>query len=81
MWFSGLDAVRLLAGADYETAVVPPKARSLLSCPHLQWNQRPVAAYTAPRNGFSDDRSKPATIAWSHEKAKVTQGHEQGTST
>jgi hypothetical protein len=31
MWFSGLDAVRLLAGADYETAVVPPKARSLLS--------------------------------------------------
>ena len=31
MWFSDLDAVRLFAGADYETAVVHPKARSLLS--------------------------------------------------
>ncbi|MET0254108.1 MAG: antibiotic biosynthesis monooxygenase [Terrimicrobiaceae bacterium] len=31
MWFSDLDAVRLFAGADYETAVVPAKARSLLS--------------------------------------------------
>ena len=31
MWFSDLDAVRLFAGADYETAVVAPKARSLLS--------------------------------------------------
>ena len=30
MWFSDLDAV-LFAGADYETAVVHPKARSLLS--------------------------------------------------
>ena len=31
MWFSDFDAVRLFAGADYETAVVPPKGRSLLS--------------------------------------------------
>jgi len=31
MWFSDLDAVRSFAGADYETAVVPPKARALLS--------------------------------------------------
>src|SRR4029434_8316855 len=50
-------------------------------CPHLRWNQRPVAAYTAPRNGFSDARSKPATISCSHGKAKVTRGHDQGTST
>ncbi len=31
MWFDSLDAVREFAGDDYETAVVPPKARSLLS--------------------------------------------------
>ena len=31
IWFSDLDAVRSFAGADYETAVVPPKARALLS--------------------------------------------------
>jgi heme-degrading monooxygenase HmoA len=31
MWFDGLDAVRAFAGPDYEAAVVPPKARELLS--------------------------------------------------
>ena len=31
MWFSDLHAVGLFAGADCETAVVHPKARSLLS--------------------------------------------------
>lgn len=31
MWFDSLDAVRAFAGEDYETAVVPPKARALLS--------------------------------------------------
>ena len=31
MWFASLDAVRTFAGEDYETAVVPPKARALLS--------------------------------------------------
>jgi heme-degrading monooxygenase HmoA len=31
MWFDSLDAVRTFAGEDYETAVVPPKARALLS--------------------------------------------------
>jgi heme-degrading monooxygenase HmoA len=30
MWFDSLDAVREFAGADYETAVVPAKARALL---------------------------------------------------
>jgi heme-degrading monooxygenase HmoA len=30
MWFDSLEAVRAFAGADYEAAVVPPKARSLL---------------------------------------------------
>ena len=30
MWFSSLDAVKVFAGADYEVAVVPPKARALL---------------------------------------------------
>lgn len=30
MWFDSLDSVRAFAGADYETAVVPPKARALL---------------------------------------------------
>ena len=31
MWFSDLEGVRAFAGTDYETAVVPPKARALLS--------------------------------------------------
>jgi antibiotic biosynthesis monooxygenase (ABM) superfamily enzyme len=31
MWFESLDAVRTFAGDDYEQAVVPPRARALLS--------------------------------------------------
>ena len=31
MWFDSLDAVRAFAGEDYEVAVVPPRARQLLS--------------------------------------------------
>lgn len=31
MWFDSLDAVRLFAGQDHEAAVVPPKARAVLS--------------------------------------------------
>ncbi len=31
MWFDTIEAVQAFAGADYETAVVPPKARELLS--------------------------------------------------
>lgn len=31
MWFDTLDAVRNFAGEEYEVAVVPPKARKLLS--------------------------------------------------
>jgi hypothetical protein len=31
MWFDSIDAVRQFAGEDYEAAVVPPKARLLLS--------------------------------------------------
>ncbi len=31
MWFDSLDAVRIFAGEDYEVAVVPPKAREVLS--------------------------------------------------
>lgn len=31
MWFDDLQAVRMFAGEDYEAAVVPPKARELLS--------------------------------------------------
>jgi heme-degrading monooxygenase HmoA len=31
MWFDSMEAVRVFAGEDYESAVVPPKARALLS--------------------------------------------------
>jgi len=31
MWFESIEAVRTFAGEDYEAAVVPPKARVLLS--------------------------------------------------
>ena len=31
MWFESLEAVKAFAGTDHEVAVVPPKARELLS--------------------------------------------------
>ena len=31
MWFDSMEAVRGFAGEDYEAAVVPPKARAVLS--------------------------------------------------
>ncbi len=31
MWFDSIEAVRIFAGEDYEVAVVPPRARKLLS--------------------------------------------------
>jgi heme-degrading monooxygenase HmoA len=31
MWFESMDSVRAFAGEDFERAVVPPKARALLS--------------------------------------------------
>jgi antibiotic biosynthesis monooxygenase (ABM) superfamily enzyme len=31
MWFETLEAVKIFAGEDYEAAVVPPKARAILS--------------------------------------------------
>jgi antibiotic biosynthesis monooxygenase (ABM) superfamily enzyme len=31
MWFDSIEAVRAFAGDDYEVAVVPPRARALLS--------------------------------------------------
>ncbi len=31
MWFDSVAAIRAFAGEDYEVAVVPPKARALLS--------------------------------------------------
>lgn len=31
MWFDSLEAIKAFAGEDYEVAVVPPKARALLS--------------------------------------------------
>jgi heme-degrading monooxygenase HmoA len=31
MWFDSLDAVHTFAGKDYDVAVVPPKARAVLS--------------------------------------------------
>ena len=31
MWFDSIEAIRAFAGDDYEAAVVPPKARDVLS--------------------------------------------------
>jgi antibiotic biosynthesis monooxygenase (ABM) superfamily enzyme len=30
MWFDSMEAIKAFAGANYETAVVPPKARAVL---------------------------------------------------
>jgi len=31
MWFDSIESVKAFAGEDYETAVVPPKAKAILS--------------------------------------------------
>jgi len=31
MWFDSIESIKAFAGEDYETAVVPPKARALLA--------------------------------------------------
>jgi hypothetical protein len=31
MWFDSVEAIKAFAGDDYEAAVVPPKARAILS--------------------------------------------------
>lgn len=38
MWFDSMDGVRAFAGDDYETAVVPPRARAVL----LRFDERSV---------------------------------------
>jgi len=51
MWFDSVDAVRTFAGDDYEVAVVPPKARALLSRfdPRSQHYEVKVDEATEPR--------------------------------
>jgi heme-degrading monooxygenase HmoA len=44
MWFDSLGAVRAFAGEEYEVAVVPPKAKSLLSRFDLRSQHYVVAA-------------------------------------
>jgi len=48
MWFDSIDAVRVFAGEDYEVAVVPPKARSLLSRFDARSQHYEVRAEMAP---------------------------------
>ena len=47
MWFDSLEAVREFAGGDYELAVVPPRARTLLQ----RFDQR--SAHYEVRERFS----------------------------
>jgi len=48
MWFESLEAVRAFAGEDYEVAVVPPKARVLLSRFDARSQHYEVKATTKP---------------------------------
>jgi hypothetical protein len=50
MWFDSLDAVRAFAGKNYEVAVVPPRARAVLSRfdPIAAHYETPVAPPFAP---------------------------------
>ena len=56
MWFSDLHAVGLFAGADCETAVVPPKARALLS--RFDGRSAHYETVCAPP-GFSEGKMSP----------------------
>jgi len=54
MRFDSLDAVRLFAGDDYEVAVVPPKARALLS--HFdERSQHYEEIVNQPESSFKSD--------------------------
>lgn len=53
MWFNSIDAVRTFAGEDYEVAVVPPKARALLSRFDARSQHYEVRVW---RNGVLDRR-------------------------
>ncbi len=44
MWFESVEAVQAFAGEDYEAAVVPPKARKLLSRFDHRWQHYEVKA-------------------------------------
>jgi hypothetical protein len=55
MWFGSIEAVRDFAGADYETAVVPPAARALLE----QFDARSVHyEVRQPRSGLKRARAR-----------------------
>jgi len=44
MWFDSIEAIRAFAGEDYEIAVVPSKARALLSRFDARWQHYEVKA-------------------------------------
>jgi hypothetical protein len=52
MWFESIDAVRIFAGKDYETAVVPQKARLLLSRFDARSQHYEVRAELKPTSQF-----------------------------
>jgi antibiotic biosynthesis monooxygenase (ABM) superfamily enzyme len=54
MWFDTIDSVRAFAGADYELAVVPARARALL----LEFDER--AAHFEVREDRTRGASSPA---------------------
>lgn len=56
MKFDSLDAVRSFAGEDYEVAVVPPKARALLS----HFDERTQHYEVITRMGSAGDVQDPA---------------------
>ena len=61
MWFESLEAVRVFAGDDYEVAVVPPKARQLLS----RFDAR-SAHYQAVAAPIVRCEGKRTLLKWNH---------------
>jgi heme-degrading monooxygenase HmoA len=66
MWFDSLDAVRGFAGADYEMAVVPPRARELLlrfdqRSAHYEIRERPESSGSNPGLGRACSADQPGT--------------------
>jgi heme-degrading monooxygenase HmoA len=58
MWFDSMDSVRVYAGKDYEAAVVPRKARTLLSRfdARSQHYQVKAETVTGVKDESSDER-------------------------
>jgi len=77
MWFDSIEAVRAFAGEDYEVAVVPPKARALLSRFDAHSQHYEVKAEMKPEKTSRSGYSKLQLAYLKHVRLKVSRDTER----